>query len=1386
MEFEKFMEKKEKFYFFFGFPSGKQNNLISVDKKTILYSGKTRLIWQNIETEEQEQMEIREKKEEKIEIKSIDIHPKKKNILGLAETTGIKIIDIEKKVCVNKMKENQERISCIKFSPSGEILASIGSEPDVILYLWDWQKGNVLLLSQASFQPVLGISFINEQNFVTYGVAHLRLWEIANTFTGLKLKSKNGKFGSSDIANILVCVGLPNGNVLSGTDRGSFIVWTGNHVKKEYFSCHSKEITIIQILGERKEILSSGKDGVIRKWKMEDFEDCPNDLVCLKEIRLLEKSCISNMTKIGKENWVVQDDSGYLWKISGIESDQETEEKNVEKHIILNFQGGKTHNHLFHPKNPICVLSDTQNTFRLLNLQSKKIIYSRQFNSMSSFLKFFSGNEDDNYGTVIVSGFVDGVVRILKLSSENFKLISVFKPHNSPITQLIWNQERSLFVSFCEDENSLFVFRNINQFEKMEPLGMIALSEISSISFSNDWEIVLKYHSKANQIMDVKKMMEKIDLNLEESKSFIVKMDEWIVRNDNSYQEKKDEFVKDDYPCQEDFGSFVIFLEEDGTVIIDLKEDGYVWEQKTNLSFPQNDGIIEVEDLSSGCLSLEDEKQFKYQQNLEQEADKQKESVKKELKKIKNKYSNWVLDNQKQDGRGLIVDPTLFILDSKLGIELEKEEQKQIKSCEYFWNQILDDFQKKIQTFREFCDANISIRKDEILRIKRIKEIQSFPLTKSEEKANEERFINTNESDENKIDKENTSEIFKRNLSGLNFPKIKLERVEIGSYLSELEIQPPKQFCQFGTTNILATEESKIIARRECRHKFMKFWENLMKKPRNLLKPAEKKAILAAEKDIGALIFRFKTEEDLKFFSSKPIFAIEKKNKIEKYSQKIVELKKLFNNKIQDFNSKISKSQIILERHENARSQFKRQKGRLNEEIGNEKSSKFLELKKMQNDLKIEMCERIQKSLEEDVEKNLEELICEKIKLEERISEAELKMQGFEKEKLILTEMENVDQETQRKLEEKQKEKKGIEKMIEDLEGKVEEKKELFREKQKELGNLETKFKKEIEEKNDECFMDLTRIYMKNIKRRKESNKEKEIEDENEENQDIFMESGDDSFSDEEYSDFEIENEHFSNVNSKKDEIPEGCEMELFNYTILEREKRLDCVEEMKEMQHQMDFFEKEKANQMQKLSFLTKIITKIEQEYQQLQLKKKQKTNNVSFSFAIKSSQIKDSKFNPLEYFEGDGSQRNWVFIQEEIFQIQKQIIQNLQKENQEFLLEFNEVRKKYSEMKRVYSEKIDCEMKTKEKLKEVQLSKFGKQISLEDVEKASVNEKANELKSKLAKNELRRKKDLEKWDRKILHKRKELMNLIKVNTENINQLANLKMNLKLQKKKD
>ena len=55
----------------------------------------------------------------------------------------------------------------------------------------------MILKAKAFSQEVFGVGFseFSEDYLCTHGLAHVKFWKIAETFTGLKLKGQLGKFG---------------------------------------------------------------------------------------------------------------------------------------------------------------------------------------------------------------------------------------------------------------------------------------------------------------------------------------------------------------------------------------------------------------------------------------------------------------------------------------------------------------------------------------------------------------------------------------------------------------------------------------------------------------------------------------------------------------------------------------------------------------------------------------------------------------------------------------------------------------------------------------------------------------------------------------------------------------------------------------------------------------------------------------------------------------------------------------------------------------------------------------------------------------------------------------------------------------------------------------
>lgn len=168
--------------------------------------------------------------------------------------------------------------SNICFNSKGDKLASVGTDPDYMLTIWNWKQEAVILRSKAFSQDVYRVAFADESDgiLVTSGVGHIKFWRMNLTFTGLKLQGYLGKFGATELTDINAFAQLPDGKVLSSTETGNLLLWDGGIIKFELSAkgkkpCHIGRIEIV-ILTDG-EILTSGEDGYIRMWDLEVIDN---------------------------------------------------------------------------------------------------------------------------------------------------------------------------------------------------------------------------------------------------------------------------------------------------------------------------------------------------------------------------------------------------------------------------------------------------------------------------------------------------------------------------------------------------------------------------------------------------------------------------------------------------------------------------------------------------------------------------------------------------------------------------------------------------------------------------------------------------------------------------------------------------------------------------------------------------------------------------------------------------------------------------------------------------------------------------------------------------------------------------------------------------------
>ncbi|PNF37199.1 hypothetical protein B7P43_G00471 [Cryptotermes secundus] len=167
-------------------------------------------------------------------------------------------------VCL--LKQGAEKMYChINYSPDGEMLCSQGGAPDYLLIVWNWKASKIILCCQSCSNDVYKAAFATSvpDHIITCGVGHINFWKVGRTFTGLKLTGSLGRFGRTEISDIIGFLTLPDGKVISGCEWGNMLLWEGGLIKvevsrKKKKHCHAAPITQFEF--ENGDLTTVGMD----------------------------------------------------------------------------------------------------------------------------------------------------------------------------------------------------------------------------------------------------------------------------------------------------------------------------------------------------------------------------------------------------------------------------------------------------------------------------------------------------------------------------------------------------------------------------------------------------------------------------------------------------------------------------------------------------------------------------------------------------------------------------------------------------------------------------------------------------------------------------------------------------------------------------------------------------------------------------------------------------------------------------------------------------------------------------------------------------------------------------------------------------------------------
>ncbi|KAG7498622.1 cilia-and flagella-associated 44 [Solea senegalensis] len=408
-----------------------------------------------------------------------------------------------------------QAFSSVQFNHDGSVLASVGGAPDYMLTLWNWRREEVVLRCKAISQEVYRVSFspYNPGLLTSSGSGHIKFWKIASTFTGLKLQGHVGHFGITPATDIDGYVELPDGKVVSGTEWGNLLLWDGNAIKAEICrrdgrSCHTGAVQPFVL--DDGQLMTIGSDGVVRAWDFESINvadestDRRLHLVCsgFQRSNLETGSVVHQHGKFptltltlyytldtkgseGPSYNLTTKTWNYPFKLlcfhvfivlSGSAQTPDPE-------CLFSFHAGAIKGLDVSQKSHLMATTAPDRSVRIFDILSKTEVTTSRFNQGGTALIWAPPLVKES-GGLLVTGFEDGVVRVLELYSAQrhhmlsgrnprgdarLRLLQAFKPHTAAVTALAFDRQGDILASGSSDCTVFFFAVG----ETYSPIGFV-------------------------------------------------------------------------------------------------------------------------------------------------------------------------------------------------------------------------------------------------------------------------------------------------------------------------------------------------------------------------------------------------------------------------------------------------------------------------------------------------------------------------------------------------------------------------------------------------------------------------------------------------------------------------------------------------------------------------------------------------------------------------------------------------------------------------------------------------------------------------------------------------------------------------------------------------
>ncbi|KAL9643286.1 hypothetical protein ABK040_014742 [Willaertia magna] len=244
-----------------------------------------------------------------------------------------------------------------------------------------------------------------------------------------------------------------------------------------------------------------------------------------------------------------------------------------------------------------------------------------------------------------------------------------------------------------------------------------------------------------------------------------------------------------------------------------------------------------------------------------------------------------------------------------------------------------------------------------------------------------------------------------------------------------------------------------------------------------------------------------------------------------------------------------------------------------------------------------------------------------------------------------------------------------------------------------------------------------------------------------------------------------------SESDEKRDKLPQGCSEELYQQVFELQKKRMDQEKALSTIDKAAKSIKIKREGLQKQETTIIKELTKIEELIRETQREKQHKLNELETIVVLKFNQIISLAQNKIPADLSD----QIVFTNKYLLQLASRI-----KELGEYR---NVLRREYVELQKNQRTKLKEQkgleekyQTEKQKVREVQMLKFGREVNLEELENAKIDKGAEELKLELHEKEKQSTKIMKEWDDKITEYKQTMIQITSENTQLLNKLAELR----------